>query len=234
MIRSLLIAGLAWAWFGQAGALVLYQQPPVWAGNGTDVGNLWTSHSDATVTGFRTNDNFSLTSAGTINEATWFGIYLNLADGSDATPDTVSWVIRFQADNAGAPGAVLLSSTQTAAQVTTQAVGSGLFNGNPVTVYEFTAFFATGLDVAANTTYWFSPLSRAPDFSPFFTWIQGTGGDDASFQTQFLSGVVTNTFVREGDRAFSLSSVPEPATVFLVCAGLVAFASSRRRSGRLR
>jgi len=68
MIRALGIVGLTLAWLGSASAFVFYQQPPVWAGNGTDVGNSWTSHTDASVSGFRTNDNFSLGTAAAIDQ----------------------------------------------------------------------------------------------------------------------------------------------------------------------
>lgn len=154
---------------------------------------------------------------------------MNEADLTDAPPNTTDWSIRFSADNAGFPGTTLLSAIPPAAQVTRQAVGTGLFNGtNTVTVYEFTASLPT-FNAAANTPYWFSTLSRATDFSPLFSWIQGIGGDGLSFQTAFTAGIVTDSFVRDGDRAFSLSQVPEPATTLLLGAGLAALALLRRR-----
>lgn len=229
MLRLLGILGLALAWIGQVSASIVYSQSTLWAGAGTDVGITWASQSDSGVNGFRTHDNFSLDTAATINEATWFGIYVNAADLTDAAPNTTDWIIRFQADNAGIPGPVLVSTTQSAGQVSTQAVGTGLYNDNPVTVYEFTAFFPTGFDAAANTPYWFSPRRQAPNFSPVFGWIQGIGGDGLSFQTAFTAGIVTDSFVRDGDRAFSLSQVPEPATTLLLGAGLAALALLRRR-----
>jgi hypothetical protein len=228
VIRSLTVT-LALAWLGQAGATAFYAQPAAWAGTGTQVGSGSTSQTDTSLTGFRTLDNFTLTTAAEINQATWFGIYLN-PDLTDASPNTDSWIVRFQADNAGVPGSVLLTTTQPAAQVIRQTAGTGLFGNNTVTVYEFTITFPTALHASANTPYWFSPLSRASNFLPFFSWIEGTGGDDLSFQTIFSAGMVTDTAVPAGDRAFSLAFVPEPATVTLVGVALAAALARRRRS----
>jgi hypothetical protein len=63
--------------------------------------------------------------------------------------------------------------------------------------------------------------------------MEGTGGDGISFQTQsaVVDGrvVVVGSFPRAGDRAFALSSVPEPATLLLIAAGLAAITLLRRR-----
>ena len=154
-------------------------QPSVWSGNGTNVGTSWTSHTDAALTGFRALDNFSLSSAASISQVSWRGIYLN-NDLTNASPSTTTWVIRFQADNAGVPGPVLAVSFLTAAEVNRQTLGTGFFNSNVVTVYEFTATLPT-FSADANTTYWFTPQSRMTNFAPFFSWIEGTGGDGASW-----------------------------------------------------
>jgi hypothetical protein len=242
MIRLLVVIGLTCAWLGEANAGLAFGQPTLWAGNGTSVGSTWASQSDGAGTnppnlnGNRTLDNFSLSSPAAINGATWFGVYLDLDPASgglvDGTPNTASWVVRFQADNGGVPGMVLVSTTQPAAQVSTQVVGTGLLGNSVVTVYEFSIVFPMPLQAAANTAYWFSPLSLATDFLPFFAWIEGTGGDGQSFQTAFTNTVVTDTFIRDGDRAFSLASVPEPATLLLIGAALVAVRALRGRRAR--
>jgi hypothetical protein len=210
-----------------ASATIVYSQPSVWAGNGTSTGNSLTSQTDPTLSGFRTNDNFSLATTALIDQVTWRGLYVNDVTLTDASPNTIDWSIRFQADNAGAPGAVLATFVVPDAAVTRTTLGTGTFNNGTVTVYEFTANLS-GFLADAGTTYWFSPLSRAATFSPFFTWIRGTGGDNSSFETQFLNGAVTGTFVQPGDRAFSLASVPEPPTWLLLGGAVVALARVRR------
>ena len=62
------------------------------------------------------------------------------------------WSIRFSADNGSFPGTMLLSAILPAAQLTRQGVGTGLFGGNTVTVYEFRALFPA-FNAVANTPY---------------------------------------------------------------------------------
>jgi len=212
----------------QATPTLVYEQPTVWAGDGTTVGTSWTSHADATETGFRTSDNFSLSSASIIDYAIWWGIYID-DTGKDASPNTASWSMRVSLDSGtGLPGAALTQETIPASDVNTQIVGSGFLNGNPVTVYQFSTHISHFTALAA-TPYWFSPRSTGSTFLPAFSWIEGTGGDDRSVQSAFTNGVVTAGFIRDGDRAFALLLVPEPMTLALTCAALVALAATRRR-----
>ena len=214
---------------------IVYLQPTLWTGTGTDVGNSLTSHSENPPnTGFRTLDDFSLGSAATIDEVIWWGIYIH-TDLTNASPNTTDWSIRFQADNAGVPGAILASETLPAAQVTRQLVGTGTFGqGNTVDVYQFTAPFPN-FSAAAGITYWFSALSRGPTFDPLFSWIEGTNGNGTSFQTHFVNGVnVSGTLLEGADRAFALAQLPEPSTLLLIGAGLAALLSRRRLPMRAR
>jgi hypothetical protein len=236
----LVVIGLTWTWLSQASAGVVYEQPAVWAGDGSSVGSTWASQSDGASTnppnlnGDRTLDNFSLSSPATINEATWLGVYLDVDPASgglvDGTPNTGRWLVRFQADDGGIPGMILLTVPQPA-QVTAHAIGTGTLGNSPVTVYEFSIVFPTPFHAAANTTYWFSPLSLADNFYPFFAWIEGTGGDGRSYQTVFTNTIVDPALSgpRDGDRAFSLANVPEPATLLLIGAALAAAFVRRRR-----
>ena len=211
-----------------AGATPLYSQPAVWTGAGTDVGISWTSQT-ASGSGFVTFDKFSFATATTINQATWFGMFLNL-DFTNGAPNTSRWDILIN-DSTGPGGSVgnLIGGTLNA-QVQRTAVGNGLFAGNVVTIYQFVGDFSA-FNAAAGATYWFAPVSvgMGGNFAPFFSWIQGTGGDGSSFQVQLTNFVPTNTFVREGDRAFSLAAVPEPSTLALLALGLGGLTAGRRR-----
>ncbi|HEY3741670.1 MAG TPA: hypothetical protein VGL53_17585, partial [Bryobacteraceae bacterium] len=54
---------------------VLYQQPSVWNGDGSQTGSGWTDELDSTSTGYQTFDNFVLGQSATINQVSWIGLY---------------------------------------------------------------------------------------------------------------------------------------------------------------
>lgn len=85
MKRALILAGLVMFSLPASWADTIYQQPPVWAGNGTSLGNALTSHSDGTVTGNRTIDNFVIGTNVTIDGASWLGVYLDVSDPANVT-----------------------------------------------------------------------------------------------------------------------------------------------------
>ena len=184
--------------------------------------------------GFVSFDNFSFASTTTINQISWFGIFLH--DNGNGTftnepPNTSRWdvLINDSTGQGGTPGNLI--GGQLNAGPTQTVVGTGFFGNDPVTIYEYTAQFPT-FTALAGVTYWISPVSvGAGSFDPFFSWIQGTGGDGSTLQVQLASQVPVNEFVRSGDRAFTLSSVPEPTSVTLLGLGLAGLAVRRRRSG---
>jgi hypothetical protein len=214
-----------------ASATIVYSQLPVWSVPDSSVGHTWASQTDASLTGFRALDNFTLASDATINEVEWWGVYLT-SDLVNGAPNSDDWIVRFQADSGGFPGTVLSSSTIPAAQVTRQLVGTGVLgtiNGAEVSVYHSSARFPN-FAASAGTPYWFSPLSRAQNFAPLFGWIEGSGGDHFSFQTGFTNGTVDQTFIREDDRAFVLASIPEPASwMLMLCAAASRLLAVKRR-----
>jgi hypothetical protein len=209
-------------------------QPPVWTGNGANVGISWTSQT-ANGTGYVTFDDFSYGSTTTINQATWYGIFLNL-DLTNGVPNTSRWdlLISDSTGPGGTPGSAPIGGELNAPVVQT-AVGTGFFGANQVTVYRFTSDF-TDFTAAAGTKYWFAPVSvgNGGNFAPFFSWIQGTGGDGTSLQVQLTNFGVTNEFVRDDDRALSLSQVPEPATLTLLGTALAGLGGRRWRNRRQR
>lgn len=205
----------------------VYSQAPAWT-PGNSVGSLWTSHVDAGGNGWRVFDNFIPNSSAPVNRASWYGVYLNSSLGN-GSPNTTAWEITFYADNAGAPGAALSTNTLSSAAVTMTNLGTGTFGtDNNVTVYEFEANLAP-YSFTPGTTYWFSPRSSAATFYDLFSMPVGFGGDNATVQHLYSSGNLAGTFVRGNDRAFTLSSVPEPSTYLLMTSGLAALALRRRR-----
>ncbi len=208
---------------------VLFNQTSVWNGNGSGVGSGWTDEESAAGTGFQSFDNFSIAAGGSINQVSWVGVYTQQTIFLNEAPNTTSWDIDFYGDSAGVPGALLQSTSLSAANVTQQVLGTGSFGGATFTIYEMTADIPA-FDAVAGTEYWFSPFSHNPDESAKFIWAQGTGGDGAGYQHRMTTGSISANFVLPTDLAFSLSSVPEPSTLLLVGAGIAAAAFVRNRA----
>ncbi len=223
---ALLALPLVMAAAQPASATPVYSQP----GTQACSPSCWTSHYGAG-SGFRAFDNFSLSSGATITSVSWQGIYIPQSSGETApSPDTTSWTIGFFSNGSNFPATQLYSTTLAAASVTTTQIGSGFFGSVPVNLYSFTAALPGGFAAAAGTTYWFSPLSNAPSFDPFFSWSPSIlAYDNLTTQTDTGGG----TYIRPDDRAFTLSSaVPEPAGWALMLAGfgvIGGLARTRRR-----
>ena len=228
MLRSLLAVPFLLAAADAAVAGTVYSQPGTTACDPS----CWTSHYGAG-SGFRAYDNFTLGTAATVTSVTWQGIYIPTpAQPTAPGPDTTTWTIGFFADNSDFPGASLLSVSLPAASVTTTFVSAGFFGSQPVNLYSFTATLPSTFAAAAGTEYWFSPLSQAPSFNPFFSWSPSTAVYDGLTAQTDTSG---NSYLRSDDRAFSLdaaSGTPEPAAWALMVGGfgLVGAAARRRRS----
>lgn len=209
---ALLIAGVlaSGAFTAPALADVVYDQPGTSA---ACAGACWTSSAGATG-GFQTYDDFTLTGDAGITGATWRG-FIKPSTGGPVDPAVTTWNVSFSADSAGTPGTILYSHDFAAANVTATLLGVGDFGG-PVNVYEFSVALPTAFAASAGTTYWFSPFAMQPDFFPFFSWSPAANTSGSSFQVLRPTGT---TFVRPGDRAFSLSAVPEPQTWALMITG---------------
>ena len=224
---ALLIVGSVGFGGSIASAGPVLVQPPVWAGNGSNVGVSWTSQTSSQ-TGFVAFDDFSFANTTAVNQVTWFGIYLtlNLTNGA---PNTTRWdTLIFDSLGPSGTPQTLLGGQIDNTTVTRTTAGTGFFGANPVTVYQFTATFPT-FTALPGVHYWFSPVSvSSSSFDPFFSWIQGTGGDSHSFQAHITNLVTDGTFFHEDDRAFALGTVPEPTTLALVGGGLALIRRRRR------
>jgi hypothetical protein len=153
-------------------------------------------------------DNFSLSSAATLDSVSWVG---SIQGSGAVTGFTIniygSTTSSCPGGAASCPNGSLLSSTaisgnagQTFLQTDNQ--------GNPAYAYSATIDFAA----AANTQYWLSIVGDAP--SPtLWLWETASGGDGLSFQNSSGQGV---------DLAFTLDTpVPEPSSVLLLSSGLL-------------
>ncbi len=208
---------------GTASAATVYSQPGTTACDPS----CWTSHY-APGNGFRAYDDFVLTTTATITSVSWQGIYIPTpATASAPTPDTTMWQIGFFADNGDFPVAPLSSTSLAVASVTTTFLSAGTFGSQPVNLYSFAATLPTGFTAAAGIKYWFSPVSIAASFDPFFSWSPSTAVYDGLTAQTDLNG---NSYDRSNDRAFSLTAgVPEPASWTLLIAGFAMTGLAVRR-----
>ena len=200
-------------------------------------------YGTSTGAGFRTFDNFTVATGGTVERVTWRGFWLDLNSPTPApapSPDTLSWNIAFHASGGAAPGAALASETFAAASVTSTFLGPMVFTlGSTfnVLLYELSIDLATPFVASAGTEYWVSVLSLSDAYYPAFALMGATGGDDSSFQQQLgpLMSIVNETTVAR-DRAIfldgTLRAVPEPATLPLALAGLALLGASLRSQRR--
>ena len=203
-----------------AASSIVYVQPPT--GN---TGPAWTTDVDPGGAGWQVWDDFTLTDGANISAVIWRGFYWDfLTPGNNpVAADTTSWDISFWSDAGGIPGALLQTTSLSAADVAASFVGFGTFGSDPVSVYDFVADLPSLFGASGGTTYWLSVLSHSPTQDPLFAWMPGFGPNAYSVQVNYPSGA---GFFRAGDRAFAL--VPEPGSLALVSFGLATLLARRR------
>ncbi|HTS27800.1 MAG TPA: PEP-CTERM sorting domain-containing protein [Bryobacteraceae bacterium] len=213
---------------------ILYQQPPTYMGTSGGFQSGYTSDLAAGFTGFRVFDNFTVASTGAVIQAQWdmFAWYYEDPTVNPVAPAVDTWDISFYANNGGIPGAKIYDAVEPASSVTATLLGTALINGNArVNVYQFDATLPSPFNATGGTEYWFSPLALQNTNSIVEVWIDGTGGNNASYQEGLdASGMEVSGVVHTNDRAFTLLAAPEPGGFLLIGTGLLGVGCWRRRS----
>ena len=167
-------------------------------------------------------DDFALAADEVIRSVSWLGSYA--FDGT--APAVDDFQIRFYADAAGSPGA-LLQSFAVGDAVARAAVG---MLGSFIT-YGYTADLGGGFGAAAGTTYWLMIANETTGDNDNWYWAvqTGPGGnvqlsvDDGGSWSPTLVAAETD-FVLDNDNVL----VPEPASFLLVGIGVAAAVRRKR------
>lgn len=200
-----LAAGLAMS-AGSAQADVLLEQLPNFA-------NAYFSDYSGNFPDQELADNFTLSSANTINQITFWGVYYPSNSPSD------NFTVNIYADSgSNLPGALLSSQPITTSRTDTGVDAFG------VDFYEYTASLSSPFAAAGGTQYWISVVNSAGN--PASSWGWGTGNGDANGAYSLDS---TGSWNQLGESlAVRLENVV-PAPSSLALAGLMGLGAMRRR-----
>jgi hypothetical protein len=227
-VPAVLLAGIQ-----EAKAGVLYSQASNFPVSGA-VG-LWASENDTTPFSqgglglfAQAFDDFTLASAGQVNQVTWQGGYFLPPQAGTITAFTLTF---YNADPAsGRPGTVVAMQTINGnGNETFVGTEIGSDDGSDNLIYNYSDNLIAPVSLAAGVTYW---LSIVPDLvfegDPSvgqWGWHTGTGGNGGALED--FEGTTSPT---GNDLAFSLNSVPEPASITLCAiAGVISLGHHWRR-----
>lgn len=167
--------------------------------------------------GFRAADNFMLGSASVVGAIQWMG-----KSNSGANDFTFT----FYADDAGQPGAVLLSST---GNLTTSTFVSG-----PEVRTLYSSNLNNSFSASAGTTYWLSVFNNAPDAN----WAWSHIGVELDGSVQRQNNEAAWLFPWDFDLNFALegvsATVPAPASLTMVALGMLLLGRKSLGSRRAR
>lgn len=183
----------------QAG--VIYQQLPGTNSNTEQISS--TLNNFGQLPGIITADDFVLATNAIITEVHWWG---ESNSGGNAFRFT------FYADGGGVPGSILHTSLGSLLASTVN-VGSGF---DPVSVYS--SILDSPFSASAGTTYWLSVFNQAGDAS----WLWLTADDSGNGAALGVPPGPPRSH-SQLNMAFQLATVPEPASLALLCAGLACF-----------
>lgn len=168
-------------------------------------------------------DSFSLAEGGLVGSMTWQGLYVS-ADlmQNPSPPVALSFTIDVRTDAGGTPGASIYTGTFDVGAGPGEVAEAfladdpnfflGFTDQTTAAIYNYSLDLTQPLALAGSTTYWLLVRANTPTpvGLPFWGW--NSGGDPAGTSLQFFDGGVSEL---AGDRAFSLSAVPEPSTLAL-------------------
>jgi hypothetical protein len=165
-------------------------------------------------------DDFTLPADEVIRSVSWLGSYA--FDGS--APAVDGFQIRFYADAAGSPGA-LLQTFAVGDAVARTAVGML----GPFITYGYTADLGGGFGAAAGTAYWLMIANDTTGDNDNWYWAVQTGpGGNVQLSEDDGGSWSTTLVAAEASFILDNASVPEPASFLLVGIGLAAAARRKQ------